>query len=652
MKTFICMLIWLALVSQYVNFVNAWKYCQYVNFGKCNCWTKYEMFYFQNDNGNSDSINGIHLYCINTTLQIQVDEYNIHTISIYNSSLGVLKEPPISHQGIFENLRKLDISDNNIIKILPGFFAPFSGLLELNLADNNNSNLIEGVFSNLHKLEILNISNNNIGRLDDHVFLGLTRLYMLDLSNNTYYLILLIKYITSVTFASNTRLEILILNNNYFMTIVTIPESIKSLYVSNNNISEFRSYSNFENLDLSFNKIKTVEIDTNIVNLNLSYNNIIDINITGNIHFLNASHNNLTSVRGLNNRNIERLDLSFNNISEMEPNSFFHTTKLRYINIQHNYVINMPSNIFLNLTSLEYLDISFNLFSRYQHGINNNWANIFTLRSLRRVSLTHNFWICADLKEIISVLHARRVEIINVDRKYERSNILGIECLDIEQNQSAKTFNVSVLHWQLESEISEKVNEVQRQMLNLSASINQQMAEVKDEINDVNSTNEHLQNEFLGSLNLSNTMHLNYLKEDIRNMSDKIKSFYNYSNIDSNNNVLSDKILLDCLKNRPKNISYCFYKLIENELMVLMEMSDTKYEKKIEQMSKDLKALYEKYDYTRTIPLTNQSTGFFTFFQVLTLMLLIIIVLALVYIGYSIKKRRTDSIRKEHIALL
>lgn len=655
MKTFICTLIWLAVICKYVDFVNA----------LINCEERSETFYSKFEKERYPGVSGIHLYCVNTNFHnifqniLEDDDYNsedfdiedydneidtnnIRILSIYNSSLGVLKDSPQSNQlGRLKYVRKLDISQNNITKILPGFFAAFSKLLELNLSDNNNSNLIEGVFSNLHQLQILNMSNNNIEQLDDHVFLGLTRLYMLDLSNNT------LKYISSVTFASNTRLEILILNNNYFMKIDAFPLSIKSLCVTNNNISEFRSYNNFENLDLSFNRIESVEIDKNIVNLNLSYNNIIDTNIIGNVRFLNASHNNLTSVRGLNSRNIERLDLSFNNISDMDPNSFSNSTELRYINIQHNYLTDMPSNIFLYLTSLEYLDISYNLFSKYQHGLNNNWANIFSSKYLKSVSLAHNFWICADLKEILTVLHIRGVEIINVDKKYERSNILGIECLDIDQNQSAKTFNLSVLDWQFESEISEKMDKVQ----NLSVSFNQRIAEVENKISDVNSTNEHLQNELLAKMNLSQ---LNDLKEDIRNITDKIKHFYNYSNID-NNKVLSDKILLDCLKNRPKNISHCFYKLIENELMVLMEMSDTKYEKKIEQMSKDIKALYDKYDYTRTIsyiPLTDQSTGFGTFFQVLTLILLIIIFLALVYISYHMKKTRTDSIRKEHIALL
>lgn len=297
----------------------------------------------------------------------------------------------------YNELWKLDYSDNNIAKIFSGYFTTIQDLKELNLANNLLTSLEDNVFLDMPELQTLNVSRNNISIVNQFSFKHLLDLFTIDLSFNT------ITYLPENVFNYQNHLELILLNNN----------QIKHFSVN------LLTYVVQPSVDLSYNMLNTFDYQYKFKNLSLSNNKLtyFSLPITESVITLNLSHNSIKTLNG---------------------SLFVNAQNLRVLDLNHNFLASMPTSSFKSAKKLEYVDISHNLFHESTYGVDNNWISFFlNCEFLRTVHLDGNSWSCSDLKDIMHSLTSQGIKIVQ-GNKHDNDNMLGINCRDVAHNKSDK----------------------------------------------------------------------------------------------------------------------------------------------------------------------------------------------------------------------
>ena len=205
----------------------------------------------------------------------------------------IVQIPPLPR-----SLRTLELSNNNIVDLSKSSSLPGS-LRTLDLSNNNIVDLSKS--SSLPgSLRTLDLSNNNIADLRNSSFGELSYLSELNLGYNS-----LIQLPEDV-FRTNYKLQRLDLSFNHIIQIPSLPRSLRTLNLRDNNIvnisnSPFWGVSELSKLDLSQNKIRECtlnDMQNTMGNLNLSSNelSIISFNLTPSLTYLDLRNNNLVSV--------------------------------------------------------------------------------------------------------------------------------------------------------------------------------------------------------------------------------------------------------------------------------------------------------------------------------------------------------------------
>jgi Leucine-rich repeat (LRR) protein len=280
---------------------------------------------------------------------------------------------------------------NNKLKTLDTFIFGFlNELRKLNLASNNISSLNENCFFNLGNLRNLKMCSNQINSTD---FLKsneniLYNLEYLDLEANK------IAYINERHFHSYHKLSYLNLNSNPIESInhnaFIWLSLLKTLWVSNTKIDSLFLNSNLVELDLSYlnASISGIEQLTNIEWINLAYSKVncsfglflrsstkyVDFsynqfkweydsnifNVLGSfLEVLKLRQTNLQKLDQINLKNLinlKHLDLSFNNLSFISPDSFEFNLNLEYLDLSSNSLYEFS----IVLNKLKYLNLDNN----------------------------------------------------------------------------------------------------------------------------------------------------------------------------------------------------------------------------------------------------------------------------------------------------
>ncbi|KAF7267876.1 hypothetical protein GWI33_018932 [Rhynchophorus ferrugineus] len=223
------------------------------------------------------------------------------------------------------NFQQLELNNDNISIIIPGFFRNFHQLRNLSLAHNNISEIIEGVFREMTELQEINLSHNQIKQLDIYTFVGLKQLTYIDLSFNQ------LKQLPENIFSYQSSITYLNIAHNNFTDI----------YVSNSKISK---------LTMNHNQIENIIETCDYKYLDVSYNNVTKINANAfkeasNLKELHLQHNSLSNIPSkvfANLVNLTYLDLSYNQFSLYQngPNNdwlyIFSPLSLQKVLIHHN----------------------------------------------------------------------------------------------------------------------------------------------------------------------------------------------------------------------------------------------------------------------------------------------------------------------------
>ncbi|MEE6460780.1 hypothetical protein FKM82_001099 [Ascaphus truei] len=346
---------------------------------------------------------------------------NLHTLTIENTQLGpnltqqlcselvgtgiqvlLLSNVQLSkvHNTTFTglaatNLTTLDISKNSLSQIDSNSFVFLKDVEVLNLEDNDISHVSSGTFSGLSKVKSLNLKNyfshSKASKLDDLSFQWLKNLEFLNMDNNK------ISNLTENTFTGLTSLKVLSLSqctvnlqtitNKTFSSLANSP--LLSLNLTKTGIANlekgaFSCLGHLQTLDLGLNRINQELNGQEFLGLQhiemiyLSYNN-----------HLTLSSNSFISVPSLKKLFLRKTGLS---IMYPNPSPFKVLQNLTILDLSNNNIANIQDNVFEGLSNLRILNFQHNNLARLWKHFNPGGPVLFLkgLCSLEILSLVSN----------------------------------------------------------------------------------------------------------------------------------------------------------------------------------------------------------------------------------------------------------------------
>ena len=220
-----------------------------------------------------------------------------------------------------ENLQSFDIRFNNITVLQSRRFQRMFRLRHLYLEGNPLHTIEDFAFSDLQNTRRLSIPGAKLRILSKYALNGLSNLVYLNFSNNH------IACMDDLVFSTTRRLVTIDLHNNYL-------EQIGRQFLPTNEV---------EFLDLSFNRILHVD--------NFGFQRL------ERLKELRLQGNQLTSIlyaQLANTLSLETLNLSINNIHNIEYGIFKGHSKLVLLDIRQNE-LSVYENMFLGLVNLKYM---------------------------------------------------------------------------------------------------------------------------------------------------------------------------------------------------------------------------------------------------------------------------------------------------------
>jgi Leucine-rich repeat (LRR) protein len=230
----------------------------------------------------------------------------------------------------------------------------------------------------LKNVKSIKIANSTVEYISPNAFNGLDSLYSVNLTN------IGIDMIHPDTFANNTKLKILTLagNNLNAMQSESSPytsymlksQSVEELDISNCNMGSllptaFNELKNIVYINLSgnkleklpsslFNKVETIE-ELDLSNNKLSSLPKLIFNKTS-LAILHLKHNDFTGSLEFVTKDVQKLDLSYNKIANINGQMFKHMEGMINLILKGNGIKRIHQNAFIGMKNLRHIDLSFN----------------------------------------------------------------------------------------------------------------------------------------------------------------------------------------------------------------------------------------------------------------------------------------------------
>lgn len=274
-----------------------------------------------------------------------------------NSSLPTL--PDVF--GAFPKLRSLEASSSNVIRIDNGTFTKAGNLQTVHLFNNTISRIYANTFSRTHTLEVLNLASNHISTIELHAFSGLSMLQNLDLSSND------LKAIDEGVFQPLAKLRTIRLTSNKIgiidETVFHSNQDLRTIYLDKNEIivisnNAFQLIRSPNILDLSDNQINGDDFLRHInkvKQVNLSNCNLTTLYIPNSATAVFASNNKITHLQTPVNAVVETLYLVNNSLSHLEDIYMLNLSMVEILDVSYNQITNIDFSKMTNFTSLRQL---------------------------------------------------------------------------------------------------------------------------------------------------------------------------------------------------------------------------------------------------------------------------------------------------------
>ncbi|XP_043288120.1 protein artichoke isoform X2 [Venturia canescens] len=273
------------------------------------------------------------------------------------------------------SLRSLDLSANGIERILPGTLAHLTNLKRLDLGYNSLAVVDDRTFDGLARLEFLDLRFNRIVSLHGRSLEPLTNLAELNLRGNR------LEIIRPDLFQDNSRLEKLDFSRNRLAQIphatFSTTRELRELFASHNSLTELpvslHGLKALQVLDLSFNKLNILSPDTLS-----SLTSLLELRLVRN------------RIKELREGAFERLprltfiDLENNDLRFIEKNAIRSLPELQSLRLGKNRLTNIPAGAFTELPLLQSAELQ-------ENRIHEIAANAFiNVPHLLFLNLSHN----------------------------------------------------------------------------------------------------------------------------------------------------------------------------------------------------------------------------------------------------------------------
>lgn len=302
-------------------------------------------------------------------------------------------------------------------------------------------------FASAKNLEELDLSFNEISSVPEFVFAGASQLETIDLSHNE------IEVIHPNAFSSESaeilKINRIYLNHNRIIKLQdkSFPEGLLYLTLNDNQIKEIDSQAmpSLQTLALDNNDALSVIPNMNVIYISLRntsattlaiYESTIEIDATDSaiqiIEVMGLNENQLQKLILRSNSltylswiapltNLEILDISLNQLEEIDGEVLTQLTNLRQLNASNNQILEIDQQFLQYTTNLRILDLSYNKLDNFQLeqkavnlellGIAGN--GLLTLDTdlrqmapnLRSINVNNNNWTCQHLFISLVLLH-------------------------------------------------------------------------------------------------------------------------------------------------------------------------------------------------------------------------------------------------------
>lgn len=282
-----------------------------------------------------------------------------------------------------EWLVKLNVSHNEINRLMPYAFQLAPKLTEIDLSFNALHDLSEKLFT-FGSIKYLYLHNNALTRVDPKWFENLVYLRILTLNNNQIHIIdwSMLNYWPNLNVLHLHSNDIVkIMNDEQFQ----IPTSMKTLSIHDNPVAHPSHSALWLNLEL-----------VDVRNIGLEY-----CTIGNRMTVLKADNNSIHEIR-LDNlmvadeNAIVRLYLANNRLTNIRNITYFR--HLLYLDVSQNALSHIESDIFAGLTVLEHLNLAKNRLKRF------DISNV-PLPNLNFVDVSNNELFVLNLGRIMSQLN-------------------------------------------------------------------------------------------------------------------------------------------------------------------------------------------------------------------------------------------------------
>ncbi|KAK7076213.1 hypothetical protein SK128_023565 [Halocaridina rubra] len=327
--------------------------------------------------------------------------YTLQYLNLLGDNMGSI---PMEKLKEMRNVRTLGLSTLPDSSLSKEDFQGFGPAVEkLYLMKNGISGISGNAFEHVPGVKILDLSNNRIGSIDNEAFLHIGGgLEELRLSSG-----LSMSQLPPQPMQYLTNLRELDLSNNDLTTIngecFRYMRRLRNLNIQDNKINslsrnhfqgQYHPY--LESIQLSFNSIKMIEPQTFHDYTNLKYLYLDDNQIT---RIQRSGFSNLD--------NLEHLDLEGNNIRELDYEAFQNMPKLRYLDLSFNEMTNLNLDAFDQVGTLSTLTIDASHNRMPYLKMNGTMWNSYS--SIKMIDFSHNniTWVSRDYFESVrtSIIH-------------------------------------------------------------------------------------------------------------------------------------------------------------------------------------------------------------------------------------------------------
>lgn len=347
-----------------------------------------------------------------------------------------------------EEIKHLDLSNNELTNLTCHMFDRLAGLRALNLSLNliSNEHIQHKLFQHcLTQLQHLDLTNNQITSIvyepravytqsnpSDGLFANMPNLHALYLSHNQ------IMDLPRDAFAALPKLHILDLAHNQLSIIpfqvFQVVNTLQHLDLSSNRLVTFLDNFFIENVALTALNLRNNSIDRILKNSLYGLTQLIELDLSQN-HIMNIDRNAFDSLTAL-----QQLNLCQNKLAAIPTTLFQRLVQLRYLNLSRNNFKTLPNGVFANQFGLEQLIIDETSVSKL-----NNWvsrkpdeAKKDVLQRLRLISIRNN----PNLQEIdgITLRGLPAVEHLDLSGNHlrtlppEMGELTELNYLDISNN--------------------------------------------------------------------------------------------------------------------------------------------------------------------------------------------------------------------------